>query len=223
MNSIIQFCPRGHDTWKHGRLPSNHGCRVCHRERRVKQHKQAAISAAGKKGPLIYTGRDQFCPNGHDTWQTGRYLRNRGCRLCHLSRSVTQRKLHPEQLRAYREKWARENIDLVRRLALEWRKKNRLYDSLRGSLRRAVYRVADIDPSSFDDLISYYGSQCVYCGDMMTGFDHLHPLSRGGEHTIENLAPACRSCNSAKKDRSIWFMLTKEFRVRPSAWLVPGR
>ena len=28
--------------------------------------------------------------------------------------------------------------------------------------------------------------------------DHVVPLSRGGKHEIENLLPACRSCNSSK-------------------------
>lgn len=28
--------------------------------------------------------------------------------------------------------------------------------------------------------------------------DHKTPLSRGGDHSIENLVPACRKCNMAK-------------------------
>jgi 5-methylcytosine-specific restriction endonuclease McrA len=39
---------------------------------------------------------------------------------------------------------------------------------------------------------------CVYCGDRATTADHVRPLSSGGRHVIENLVPACRSCNSSK-------------------------
>lgn len=37
--------------------------------------------------------------------------------------------------------------------------------------------------------------------------DHLIPRKRGGTHAIENLVPACRYCNSAKRDR-----LLEDFR-----------
>lgn len=40
---------------------------------------------------------------------------------------------------------------------------------------------------------------CVYCGNSEPiEVDHVVPLSRGGTHSVENLAPACRPCNRAK-------------------------
>lgn len=39
----------------------------------------------------------------------------------------------------------------------------------------------------------------VYVGDKAT-MDHVHPLSLGGRGTIDNVVPACRSCNSKKKN-----------------------
>lgn len=43
------------------------------------------------------------------------------------------------------------------------------------------------------------GFRCVYCGsaDNLT-IDHLHPRSRGGSNEVDNLATACKSCNSQK-------------------------
>ena len=43
---------------------------------------------------------------------------------------------------------------------------------------------------------------CTYCGatENIT-VDHVVPLSRGGQHEIENLAAACYPCNSSKCDR----------------------
>jgi 5-methylcytosine-specific restriction endonuclease McrA len=45
---------------------------------------------------------------------------------------------------------------------------------------------------------------CFYCGS--TGpitLDHVIPRSRGGRHSFGNLLPACRPCNSSKKDKFI--------------------
>lgn len=42
---------------------------------------------------------------------------------------------------------------------------------------------------------------CVYCGsDEQLTVDHLIPRARGGGHDGVNLVPACRSCNSSKRD-----------------------
>lgn len=45
------------------------------------------------------------------------------------------------------------------------------------------------------------GGQCVYCssGRDLT-LDHVHPRSRGGKTSWDNLATACRPCNSRKGD-----------------------
>lgn len=47
-----------------------------------------------------------------------------------------------------------------------------------------------------------YNGHCAYCGcelgykDMQV--DHVIPLRRGGDDDIENMLPACRSCNHYK-------------------------
>lgn len=45
------------------------------------------------------------------------------------------------------------------------------------------------------------GHRCQYCGGRADSIDHVRPRSRGGQHTWENVVAACRSCNSAKRDR----------------------
>lgn len=47
-----------------------------------------------------------------------------------------------------------------------------------------------------------YGTKCVTCGsphDLTV--DHIIPLARGGDWSIENLQPMCKSCNSSKGAR----------------------
>lgn len=44
--------------------------------------------------------------------------------------------------------------------------------------------------------------RCQYCGGHADSIDHVVPRSRGGQHTWENVAAACRPCNLRKRDRT---------------------
>lgn len=43
---------------------------------------------------------------------------------------------------------------------------------------------------------------CAYCGKPGTTIDHVHPRSRGGKNTWQNLVTACGSCNHKKRNRT---------------------
>ena len=40
--------------------------------------------------------------------------------------------------------------------------------------------------------------RCQYCGDRADSIDHVVPRSKGGPHSWENVAAACRPCNLGK-------------------------
>jgi len=65
-------------------------------------------------------------------------------------------------------------------------------------------------PGEWLDLVALNGGQCAYCGsaDQLEA-DHRIPLARGGSNSIENIIPACRSCNAQKH-----LMTEAEFRER---------
>lgn len=44
--------------------------------------------------------------------------------------------------------------------------------------------------------------KCGYCGGKGDTVDHIHPQSRGGENTWENLITACQRCNNKKANRT---------------------
>ena len=44
--------------------------------------------------------------------------------------------------------------------------------------------------------------RCQYCGRHADSIDHVVPTSRGGLHVWENVAAACRRCNTHKRDRT---------------------
>ena len=60
------------------------------------------------------------------------------------------------------------------------------------------------------------GYKCLYCGatENLT-IDHIHPASRGGENTWENMATSCGSCNVKKGNRTpgeAGMLLTKQVK-----------
>ena len=63
--------------------------------------------------------------------------------------------------------------------------------------------VNDFTPAQWRDMQEHYDHRCAYCGKRAKGHltqDHITPLSKGGSHTLSNIVPACRSCNSKKHD-----------------------
>ena len=45
--------------------------------------------------------------------------------------------------------------------------------------------------------------RCAYCPAPATTADHIVELDRGGDHSLENLRPACHRCNSTKGTRYV--------------------
>ena len=100
------------------------------------------------------------------------------------------RKRNRERLTAHR----RENILQVK--AWKHQYLGRKYNAV-GKYTAAEFRAA----------IALYDGKCAYCvnpppvGQRLEA-DHAIPLSRGGSNSIENILPACHSCNVRKRDRT---------------------
>lgn len=71
----------------------------------------------------------------------------------------------------------------------------------RGQKARAKKFGVEIDYTA-DDLLEMVPSHCLWCRRKLTpstiNFDHLTPVARGGEWTLDNLAVICGSCNRRK-------------------------
>lgn len=57
----------------------------------------------------------------------------------------------------------------------------------------------DLDAAQWTALVDAWGG-CAYCGrpDGPLQKDCVMALSRGGRYTLDNIVPACRSCNASK-------------------------
>lgn len=80
------------------------------------------------------------------------------------------------------------------------------------SKRRARMRATKVEPIDPFDIFDRDNWQCYICGtptpkdkrgtfsDNAPELDHIVPLAKGGTHTRDNVACACRQCNHKKSD-----------------------
>lgn len=93
---------------------------------------------------------------------------------------------------SYAKKYQRDNPDVPQRA----RRKRKA--------RLASAGIHHVSQRDWLRLVRRYDGRCFYCkapGRM--SMDHVIPVSRGGRHAIGNLVPACLSCNSSKRQRTI--------------------
>lgn len=104
---------------------------------------------------------------------------------------------------------------------------------IRTARRRS--RLADtvVDPGlTRGNLREQYGDNCFYCGVEMTfdrtpkgepkpankaTIEHIHPVSKGGTHTWDNVVLACLSCNCRKHNFSVEEWLARSRNTPPAA------
>ncbi len=67
----------------------------------------------------------------------------------------------------------------------------------RARLKGAGGRVTS---EEWQSLVAAVEGKCFYCSNVpfKLTMDHVIPLAKGGLHTISNIVPACKSCNSSK-------------------------
>lgn len=72
----------------------------------------------------------------------------------------------------------------------------------------------DLTDTEWEVILDVFSHQCAYCdSDTWPGLpkpklcqEHVIPVNNGGGYTIDNIVPACTSCNSRKgtKDMRVW-------------------
>lgn len=113
----------------------------------------------------------------------------------------------PEDRQEHVRQWAKER-DRFRRMTDE---SYRLYHRQKSKRKKAMMRnsaAVQISGKQIKRRFSQFGDVCAYCGctdDLQ--IEHVMPISKGGAHVIENIVPACRECNAAKRDHDVeqWF------------------
>ena len=88
--------------------------------------------------------------------------------------------------------------------------------------QRRMQRVEhDLTPQQWDALQQAWGGGCAYCGATNTPLhrDCVLALSRGGRYTLDNIVPACPSCNTSKCNEEVTAWLRRK-RLPEAAFLL---
>lgn len=119
-------------------------------------------------------------------------------------KSKIYRAKHRARKRAHAQAYYVATADIRREKSRSWRKNNPEKKKAQDAKRRARKHGAprrDLTAAQWRAIKEHYGQCCVYCGRTMQRLtqDHIIPLSQGGTHTVQNVVPACQSCNSRKQ------------------------
>ena len=166
----------------------NSSCRACqnaYRPLRVIRplEKRCSVCKATKPADEFYST---------DKRADGLYAR---CKDCHNQRAApgqaSYRKLNQERVKGWLSEWERANRDTRRTIYHRRRAAERQVESTFTREQWAALKAA-------------YANCCAYCGkaSQRLTIDHVIPLSQGGPHVVQNIVPACKPCNSGKKDRA---------------------
>jgi len=83
--------------------------------------------------------------------------------------------------------------------------------------RRFLAADNDLTPAQWTAIRAAWGG-CAYCGgpDESLQKDCVLPLSRGGRYTLDNVVPACRSCNASKSNDEVTGWLRRKRLDEPA-------
>ena len=134
--------------------------------------------------------------------------RTHECRACATVRKLEWAKQNPAKSKASIAKWRQANIEALREYGRgntkRWQAANPEKVREYSIQRRARKKASQFYAVSTGFLKRLHAQPCIYCGSTKNiEADHVVPLARGGQHSIGNLVPACRTCNASKRDRFI--------------------
>lgn len=130
------------------------------------------------------------------------------------------RKEHAERLRKYFKRYYQSRKSHYKELRAAYRLKH-LSEKLARDRRREALKRGSLVADELQDIAAIYKRarfdpdvRCYICGRRIPlghrHVDHIVPLSRGGSHTISNLAIACDECNLRKGTKTLEeFLQTK--------------
>ena len=158
------------------------------------------------------------------------------CKLCHCSVSKTYRDNNQKSIAANKRRYLRENRDKINAMQLKYQQENRdklkrwhkkylntdngrLADKRHKHKRRSLKKglLALYTAEQWAACIKYFNYTCCYCGEKRElQQDHFIPLSNNGEYTVNNVVPACWSCNSSKRaiDFFKWYPAQRFYSVQ---------
>lgn len=182
-------------------------CTYCKTTRPISEFRKAPNSPDG------YSWRCKPCLNAQ--YKEYRRRNPRVTTDADLLRNRNFRLANPEKYREYRARHYQNHKETIREAQKRYlaARPGKNASLVRAYLARragnTVYKIKDAE------LRKMRLQPCFYCGAAKSGtIDHIVPISRGGQHSIGNLVPACRSCNGRKHNKFliVWRIEKGEFK-----------
>jgi len=117
------------------------------------------------------------------------------------------------------------NKDKIYVYSKRYRKDNRDLFNTHHQKRRTKMNslISNFTANQWVQLKKDFDSKCAYCGKTKPlAQDHFVPVIKGGEYTIDNIIPTCRSCNSSKgsKDFFKWYLVYEHYSKEREAFIL---
>lgn len=134
------------------------------------------------------------------------------CLECHNMLNQLWANRNAEKMNKSRKNWRVNNQQQTAEYYREYKAENREKIRTKDAKRRATKKQALVIPFTDSEWLKKYRHQfqgcCAYCQQRISfaalSQDHLIPLVKGGEHSLRNLIPACKSCNCSKHDSDVF-------------------
>lgn len=112
---------------------------------------------------------------------------------------------HAESVREWHAQNREKSLEYQRR----YRERNRERRKVLNGRRKQQMDRGDLAPEQWLEILEEFDHACAYCQvrGVPLELEHMTPLSRGGQHTKDNVVPACRDCNGRKRARTIFEFL----------------
>jgi 5-methylcytosine-specific restriction endonuclease McrA len=134
---------------------------------------------------------------------------------------------NPEKVKNCTKKWKLDNKKHIREYAKQYNKmwnqteKGQTKIQRDSAKRRARERemINTLTSEEWLQILEDYDYRCAYCvcefdEDNLPTRDHVIPISKGGHNIKENVVPACKSCNSKKRDKIIEELKPKKVKLK---------
>ena len=170
-----------------------------------------------KVEPLIKEKTCRLCKNVYSADDTtyfykkdsGKYGLGTICKGCFKKRSKQYYSDNAEHINEKTKQYYKDNLDNKKAYSKAFHKvydkteKGRNVKTVAWQKRRALELNLDnsLTNAQWEQIKKDFNCECAYCGkDKKLTIEHFIPISKLGEGTINNIIPACRSCNSSKRD-----------------------
>ncbi|MDU0441539.1 HNH endonuclease [Staphylococcus haemolyticus] len=100
----------------------------------------------------------------------------------------------------------------------QWRKNNidKIYALNHSRRIRERQLIRNFTSKHWEEALIYFDNKCAYClNETVLTRDHFIPIINGGNHTVDNIVPACKSCNCSKQDKDfdVWYEQTPFYNM----------